>query len=60
MNENELFQAALGLLPPWLVERCTFDETGGAWTSILIFLAAACFHVRFARQATAKPATLTV
>jgi transposase len=29
MNENELFQAALGLLPPWLVERCTFDETVG-------------------------------
>ena len=25
MNENELFQAALGLLPPWLVSRCTFD-----------------------------------
>ena len=25
MNENELFQAALGLLPPWLVSRCTFN-----------------------------------
>jgi len=29
MNENELFQAALGLLPPWTVERCCFDETAG-------------------------------
>jgi hypothetical protein len=26
VNENELFQAALGLLPPWLVSRCTFSE----------------------------------
>jgi len=29
MSENELFQAALGLLPPWLVSRCTFDESAG-------------------------------
>ena len=29
MNENELFQAALGLLPPWLVSHCTFDESAG-------------------------------
>lgn len=29
MNENELFQAALGLLPPWLVDRCTFDVAVG-------------------------------
>src|ERR1035437_7661484 len=29
MNENELFQAALGLLPPWLVSRCTFSESAG-------------------------------
>ena len=29
MNEKELFQAALGLLPPWLVSRCTFDESAG-------------------------------
>ena len=29
MNENELFQAALGLLPPWVVSRCTFDEAAG-------------------------------
>jgi len=27
VNENELFQAALGLLPPWLVSRCTFSES---------------------------------
>jgi transposase len=26
VNENELFQAALGLLPPWLVSR-TFSES---------------------------------
>lgn len=29
MTENDLFQAALGLLPPWLVQRCTFDEAAG-------------------------------
>src|SRR5450432_4335102 len=29
MNENQLFQAALGLQPPWLVDRCTFDESAG-------------------------------
>ena len=29
MNENELFQAALGLLPPWLVNRCTFTVESG-------------------------------
>jgi len=29
MNENELFQAALGLLPPWQVDRCTFDKATG-------------------------------
>jgi len=29
MNENELFQAALGLLPPWLVDRCTFTVESG-------------------------------
>jgi transposase len=29
MNENELFQVALGLMPPWMVEHCTFDQTAG-------------------------------
>ena len=29
MNENELFQAALGLMPPWQVDRCTFDGATG-------------------------------
>src|SRR5450759_1815807 len=29
MNENELFQAALGLLPPWLVDHCTFTVESG-------------------------------
>lgn len=29
MNENTLFQAALGLPPPWQVDRCTFDEAAG-------------------------------
>ena len=29
VNEKELFQAALGLLPPWMVEHCTFDESAG-------------------------------
>ncbi len=24
MNENELFQVALGIVPPWLVDRCSF------------------------------------
>ena len=29
MNENELSQAALGLLPPWQVDRSAFDEATG-------------------------------
>ena len=29
MNENELFQVALGLLPPWMVDRCTFNQVDG-------------------------------
>jgi len=29
MNENELFQAALGLLPPWLVDHCEFSVEAG-------------------------------
>jgi len=29
MNENELFQAALGLLPPWLVDHCSFTVESG-------------------------------
>ncbi len=29
MNENELFQAALGLMPPWLVDRCIFEQSAG-------------------------------
>lgn len=29
MNENELFQAALGLTPPWKVDHCAFDQTTG-------------------------------
>ena len=28
MQDTELFQMALGLLPPWLVERCSFDPEG--------------------------------
>jgi hypothetical protein len=27
MNENQLFQAALGLQSPWLVDRCTFEQS---------------------------------
>ena len=29
MDENELFQAALGLMPPWLVNRCIFEQSAG-------------------------------
>ena len=29
MNEKELFQVALGLAPPWMVDRCTFDQVAG-------------------------------
>ena len=25
MQDTDLFQMALGLFPPWVVERCTFD-----------------------------------
>jgi len=29
LNENDLFQAALGLLPPWLVDHCSFTVEPG-------------------------------
>jgi transposase len=29
MDENRLFQVALGLMPPWQVDRCTFDKALG-------------------------------
>src|ERR1035441_2328154 len=29
MNENELFQAALGILPPWLINQCRFSVEAG-------------------------------
>ena len=29
MSEKELFQAALGLQTPWLVDRCNFDQAAG-------------------------------
>ena len=29
MNENELMQVALGLLPPWAVDRCSFSVEAG-------------------------------
>jgi transposase len=28
MQDTDLFQMALGLFPPWMVERCTFDPAG--------------------------------
>jgi hypothetical protein len=29
INETELFQAALGVAPPWLVDRCEFSVESG-------------------------------
>src|ERR1039457_1335984 len=43
MNENELFRAALGLLPPWLVSRCAFDESAGRLDIHLDFLRGGVF-----------------
>ena len=48
MNENELFQAALGLLPPWQVDRCTFDKATGRLDIIWIFLVAVSLPALFA------------
>ena len=58
MNENELFQAALGLLPPWLVSRCTFDESAAVWISIWTSRGAALPRARFV-QPPARPTTRT-
>jgi hypothetical protein len=35
MQGKELFQVALGLLPPWLVKDCTF-ERADKWLNIFI------------------------
>jgi transposase len=54
MNENELFQAALGLLPPWLVERCTFDETVGRLDIYLDFPRGSVFSCPVCRAGNCK------
>ena len=45
LKDTELLQLALGLLPPWLVARCTFGVQKNAWISIWIFPLAASFLV---------------
>ena len=64
MNENELFQAALGLMPPWLVNRCTFnalstlapEQSAGRLDIHLDFPPGSVFPCRFAGF-PAKPTT---
>ena len=43
MNENKLFQAALGLLPPWLVDHFTFTVESGRLDIYLDFPRGATF-----------------
>ena len=54
MDENELFQAALGLLPPWLVERCSFDETSGRLDIHLDFPRGSVFSCPVCQTANCK------
>jgi len=43
LNENELFQAALGLLPPWMVDHCSFSVEPGRLDIFLDFPRGSCF-----------------
>jgi transposase len=43
MNENELFQAALGILPPWLIHQCSFSLDAGRLDLYLDFPRGATF-----------------
>ena len=54
MDENELFQAALGLLPPWTVERCSFDETAGRLDIYLDFPRGSVFSCPVCQAANCK------
>jgi transposase len=53
-NENELFQAALGLLPPWQVERCSFDEAVGRLDIYLDFPRGSIFSCPVCQAANCK------
>ena len=54
MNENELFQAALGLLPPWLVDRCTFEQAAGRLDLYLDFPRGSVFSCPVCQAAGCK------
>jgi len=43
MNENELFQAALGILPPWMINQCSFSVEAGRLDLYLDFPRGATF-----------------
>src|SRR5450432_592352 len=54
VNENELFQAALGLLPPWRVDRCTFDGEAGRLDIHLDFPRGSVFACPVCQEAGCK------
>jgi transposase len=62
MNENELFQTALGILPPWQISQCTFSVEPGRLDLYLDFPRGATFPCPLCAAANCKAfdtATLT-
>ena len=54
MTENQLLQAALGLLPPWLVDRCTFTVESGRLDIFLDFPRGSAFPCPVCAAANCK------
>src|SRR5580704_6626876 len=54
MNENELFQAALGILPPWLIHQCSFSVDAGRLDLYLDFPRGATFSCPVCGAANCK------
>src|SRR5438132_1337291 len=54
MNENELFQAALGIIPPWLIHQCTFSVEAGRLDLYLDFPRGATFPCPVCATANCK------
>ncbi len=54
MNENDLFQAALGLMPPWRIDHCAFDQTVGRLDIHLDFPRGSVFECPVCQAADCK------
>jgi transposase len=54
MNEKELFQTALGILPPWIISQCSFSVEAGRLDLYLDFPRGATFPCPICSAANCK------